>query len=238
MSTQVLILSDDQEAARIWSHTLNHWQIEPVTRQYERLTDLVKTLSTYALIIVDDYHGACDVLALCRAVRAANPHPLLLFTYEAGERYHLEAYQIGVDESVAKPIGMRLCQQKVLAWLRRAMPSMNPVSPTVLEVAGFELDGQDRLLTLPNGKNMRLSRQEYRLMYVLMANHGQIVETEQLISRIWDDYVAAEKQMLKNLVYRLRQKIEPIPQCPRYIKTVSHTGYTFEVYLNGEGQKS
>ena len=228
MSAQILILSDDPEAARIWSHTLDRQQVESVTRPYGRVVDLTKGLTAYDLVIIDDYQNVTDVFDLCRVVRAANPHPLLLFTYESDERYHLKAYQVGVDECVAKPIGIRLCQQKVFAWLRRVERTREPSSPMELEVANFRLDAQLRLLMLPTGKSVRLSRLEHRLMYALMSNRGQIMETELLLSRIWDDYTVVDRQMLKNLVYRLRRKVEPVPQHPRHIKAVTHMGYIFE----------
>ena len=60
-----------------------------------------------------------------------------------------------------------------------------------------------------------------------MANPGQVLTSEVLLDRIWPEYEDADSRLVKNLIYRLRRKIERDPQQPKFIKTVDSVGYAF-----------
>jgi DNA-binding response OmpR family regulator len=224
-NSKVLILCDDKDAARMWWYALEKRGIESATTQIDRAFEVPTDLDSYDLVIIDHYQAETDVLSICQQIRTNFTQPLLLFTYEADERYHLKAYAMGVEECVSKPIGIPLFLAKVLAWLHRATLRMAPTHE--LSVSQFRFDLERRLLTTPEDDIIRLSNLESRLLQVLMANRGRTVDPQLLMNRIWLGYHDTDSRLVKNLIYRLRRKIESDPRNPKYILTVEGLGYTF-----------
>ena len=156
-----------------------------------------------------------------------SPQPLLLFTYEADERFHIEAYRLGVEECVGKPIGIPLFVAKTRAWLRQVYQYQHGEAAQTLSANGFYLDPETSMFGT-HEERVKLSNLECRLMSVLMVNRGQVVETGLLARRVWSMYSNPDPRMLKNLVYRLRQKVERVSGGRQYIQSVAGTGYLFQ----------
>ena len=227
LNGKVLILSDNADAARVWSYALSGRGIEPITREIDPISELPVDLDSFDLIIIDHYQGKTDILPVCQRVRTNSMQPILLFTYEADERYHLKAYEMGVEECVTKPVGIPLLLAKTQAWLNRA--TLQKTAGQELRVSSFRIDPDRRLLTTPEEKTIKLSNLECRLLYILMANRGQVLESGLLVDRIWSGYIDMDSRLVKNLIYRLRRKIERDPQHPQYIQTITGLGYVFRV---------
>ncbi len=112
------------------------------------------------------------------------------------------------------------------AWLRRAW-TVPTEALTVLDVGGLRLNPEKRLVDLPDGGQIPLTNLELRLLHLLMSHSGQVLKPSTMIDRVWG-YESAEGAVLKNMVYRLRRKIEPDPAHPHYIRTVDG-GYVYQV---------
>lgn len=178
-------------------------------------------LANYSLIIVDT--DRTDGVVVCRQLREEYKNPVLFLTYESDERYHLQVYATGVDECIQKPIGNSLFLAKVDVWLR----SVNIYkSQRRLSNHGFKLDAPRRQLTTPTGEIINLTNLEVRLFTLFINNPEMVLDTETIIRRVWDDYTMGDATLLKNLVYRVRRKIEPAPGEPQYLQT-AFGGYVF-----------
>ncbi len=94
-----------------------------------------------------------------------------------------------------------------------------------LKVGTLQLFPSERMVFLANGGAARLTNLELRLLYYLMSRPGQTVTTEDLNQRVWGYADEADNTMLKNVVYRLRRKIESDPANPLIIQTVTGVGY-------------
>lgn len=225
LGERVLIVADMQESAHIWAHALvqNGFQVtmSEIRKRNAQSSDPRK----YDLIIVDDSNDPEDALAACRVIRDHTEQPILLFTYEGAERFQMRAYDAGVEECVIKPVGNALFMGKVNAWVRRATTGDGGLRE--LYVAGMCLDPARRVLTLANSAKIKLSALEVRLLCFLMANTDQILESTTLVSQVWTDYRNVDPSALKDLVYRLRSKMEVTPGNPEYIQTVGGVGYRF-----------
>jgi two-component system KDP operon response regulator KdpE len=178
---------------------------------------------SYDLVVVDMNDQFSDTFSLCQRIRAAFDGPLLVLTYETDERLHLQLYDAGISESVTKPIGIPLLCAKVRAWMDRVF--MDHTNSSNIKYVDFELGAGERILTCPNGKSVKLSKLEYRFVFLLLTNRGRLVARESLINRMWREFGDGDIRMLKNVVYRLRRKIEPDPDKPQYIETVAGHGY-------------
>jgi DNA-binding response OmpR family regulator len=138
----------------------------------------------------------------------------------------LKAYESGVDEYVIKPIGPLVFLAKVNAWLRRSWT----VPTTMLESvqsAEFRLDPSARLLLRPDGSAIKLTNLEFRLLHFMMLNQNQVLNGVLLVERVWGYSWHGDSSVLKNVIYRLRRKLELDPQNPSYLKTIPGEGYIF-----------
>ena len=127
-----------------------------------------------------------------------------------------------------RPIGLPLFVCKVRAWLRHSW-TIPARALRQREGAGLRLNPAERQIVVGDSV-VRLTNLELRLLHLLMSHEGQILSGEQIVSRVWGhDY--GDRGMLKNVVYRLRRKLEPDPDMPRYLHTVSGEGY---LYVSGD----
>jgi two-component system OmpR family response regulator len=225
LGSRVLVLSDDADAARVWSHALDRRGIAPAITEIDPSAERQIDFTAFDAIVIDHYQADTDIFTLCRQVRAKTLEPILLFTDAADERFHVKAYHMGVDECVKKPIGIPLMVAKILAWHNRATGHKQQTGE--LQVANFCIDLQHRLLTTPEEKTIRLSSLEARLLFMLMINRNQVLESQLLAERVWLGCTAGDIRLVKNLIYRLRRKIERDPEKPLYIQTVAGLGYMF-----------
>lgn len=224
--TRVLLVSDDLVMARIWGYALNQTGLEvtltPVAGDaLDRWEE-----GAYDLAIIDLSDSHREGISLCQRLRAQAVNPILLLTPRGDEDRVLEAYQAGADECVVKPISPCLFLAKVGVWLRRSwtVPTRSLGS---FQVDGLRLDPVRREVVSTGGAAAKLTNLEFRLLHLLMCHCGQVLQSDLILDRVWGYVGGGDSAMLKNVVYRLRRKIEPDPSQPHYIQTVPGEGYAF-----------
>jgi two-component system, OmpR family, KDP operon response regulator KdpE len=223
----ILIVSADPEVSRAWVDVLevagHHAALAaPGTPALEAVSVL-----TPDLCIIDSRSAPDAALDCCRALKALTTAPLLLFTARADETDLLAGYTAGADLAAPGIISPQLFTAKVSAWLERAR-ALPTAFATGLHVGGFNLFMTRRQLETPAGETVKLTALEARLLYVLMRQPGRPVEAERLVRWVWGYDAGGDHAMLKNLVYRLRRKLEPDPCAPRYLVTNGCDGYSFQ----------
>lgn len=224
----VFLVSDDLPSARIWAYSLKQSGMDVCTAGFSEKTLQVWMDEFPDLIVLDDHLARIDVLAFCRQMRADAAIPMLLLTSRSEEIYILEVYQTGIDDCIPNPVSPRIFLAKVKAWLRRAQVVPNATLGEI-QVGDFHLNPDRRQVTTPCGPLINLTNLETRLLYLLMNHPGWILESPYLVERVWGHFGNGDSVLLKNLVYRLRRKIEPDPSQPRYLITESTLGYRFRV---------
>ncbi len=225
---KVLIISDDPNSAELLTLILRQAGLLVVTTHR---TDAEGALATYAkevpdMIFIDASTRDLDILDICRTLRLETIAPILALSPGAEEEYILQAFDLGIDEYLPKPISPRLLVAKTNALLRRAR-SVPLASISSLRAGGVELSPERRTVRLPQRPEIHLTNLEFRLLYCLMSNQGQVVPTETIVEKVWGYSGEGDYQLVKGLVRRLRRKIEPETKEPHYIKTVTGLGYTF-----------
>jgi DNA-binding response OmpR family regulator len=221
---KVLLLSDDVEPLGLWVYALAKRHIDAVVADFTREQPDAYLRAPPDIVIFDVSSAWRHALNVCRELRTQLVNPILMLAYISSEPQMVEAYEAGVDECIAKPIGLRLLTAKVRAWLRRAW-TVPTEALTVLDVGGLRLNPEKRLVDLPDGGQIPLTNLELRLLHLLTSHPGQVLKPSTMIDRVWG-YESAEGAVLKNMVYRLRRKIEPDPAHPQYIRTVDG-GYVY-----------
>lgn len=226
---KVLIVSNQQTTGPLWVFSLQQQKLNVALESTPANTLARCEKETPDLIILDLTLQEAQTLELVRELRADMLTPILLLAFARTEEFVIEAYKAGVDDFIHKPVSPSLFQAKVNVWLRRfgttSADILNPV-----KVGTLQLFPAERMVFLKNGGAVRLTNLELRLLYYLMNRPGQIVTIEELNQRVWGYNAEADNTMLKNVVYRLRRKIEADPANPLIIQTVSGVGYR----LSGE----
>lgn len=224
---KILVVSDLQTTSPLWAFNLTQqrWDItlEPhPAKAIERWAELLPDL------IVCDINSESVSLELITKLREEAVLPILLLTANHAETFILDAYEAGVDDCILKPIEPMLLEAKLKAWLRRS--SNVPVEVLAnVRVDDLQLIPSDRSLILDDQAPIHLTNLELRLLYYLMGRPGRTLTTEELCHHVWSHHSAGDPTTLKNLVYRLRRKIEADPAHPHYVHTVAGVGYRFTV---------
>jgi two-component system response regulator MtrA len=221
---RVLIVSNQQTTGPLWVFSLQqqslHVMLEP---------DPAKTLQrcemeTPDLLILDINLPEAQTVDLIKSLRAEMVTPILLLTPPRSEEKVIEAYQAGVDDYLIKPVSPSLFNAKVRVWLRRSWSAttgtLNPV-----KIGGMQIFPAERMVMRSNGQVVHLTNLELRLLYNLVSRAGQTMTTDELYERVWGYTGEADNTMLKNVVYRLRRKIEVDPASPLILQTVAGLGY-------------
>ncbi len=227
MSGTILVFSDSVEASRMWVYALRQrgHRAELALRPDDALR--LAHHRNCDLAVVDIYTQDDRWLDLCSRLRDRGVCPILVLAPGTDENQILALYAIGVDEVAAKPVSPLILLAKVESWLRR-VPS-TPVGPLERLTAGnMTLDPERRELTVDGQGSFRLTNLELRLLQSLMGSPGQVLSADLLIERIWGAK-GADAGMLKNVVYRLRRKIEPAHARQHFIVTVPGQGYRLGV---------
>lgn len=176
------------------------------------------------LIVLDVNLPKIDGFEVCRRIRAQDNTPILMLTVRGEEDDIVGGLELGADDYIVKPFSPRQLAARVKAIMRRA--GGQPL-PSEIEVGSLKLiPGKRQLIIGPEEMLVSLTPLENRLLECLMINSGQVLTFDIIIDYVWGP-AAADRDMLRQLVRRLRMKIEPEPSTPRYIQTVPGLGYGF-----------
>jgi DNA-binding response OmpR family regulator len=160
---------------------------------------------------------------ICEAIRQRGRTPVMMLTARGEEEDLVRALDLGADDYLTKPFSPRTLLARVKALLRRAGLEAGGTATA----GAFALDLESHQLRVPGGETVKLTKLETRLMQILIANAGGVVGTERLLAHVWGRRGDGDRQLLKQLVHRLRHKIEADPSAPRWLQTESGAGYRF-----------
>jgi DNA-binding response OmpR family regulator len=135
--------------------------------------------------------------------------------------------ELGADDYVTKPFGVRELVARVRAVLRRQERELSDTdSPGTFTFRGLHIDFDSCTVTV-NRKKVELSAREFRLLQFLAGRPGRVYSRDQLLDRVWGDEAFVEPRTVDVHVSRLRAAIEPDKENPRYVLTVRGMGYKF-----------
>src|SRR5688572_15532899 len=223
---KIFVVCDQTDTAPVWGYILRQQGLHVILEiSLEKAVD--RWSAEMPDLIVMDIKGAHrDPVELYKKFREVSVAPVLLFLPTHHETQILEAYAAGVDEVVVKPISPAIFLAKILAWVRRSWTL--PVDGLSLVKAGkHRLDPTRRCLIDPNEQEIKLTNLEFRLLHLLMSRPAFVFSAEDIIQSIWGGFGSGDQVLLKNVVYRLRRKIEVDPGHPTLLQTWQG-GYSFQ----------
>jgi DNA-binding response OmpR family regulator len=225
-SGKVLLVSDDPEAAGFWVYGLRQLELVPALAGSAAEALDRSARDTFDLVVIDARGPRLDGIELTRHLRKRIANPILFFTPNRDEQHALDAYQAGIDECVVTPVSPSLFLAKVRAWLRRSR-SIPAKALTTLNCGTLRLDPERQELLRDDASVVPLTNLEFRVLYLLMSRDGEVLPVDLIVERVWGSAGYADAALVKNVVYRLRRKVEPDPAHPCYLHTVGRQGYLF-----------
>ncbi len=187
-----------------------------------------------ALVVLDLLLPDTTGFEVCKQLRAVGL-PVIMLTARSDEVDKILGLELGADDYLTKPFSPRELVARVKAVLRRAATAPatpaagqgwpNPDERLIFKDFGIDLAARSLLIA---GKSLDCPPKEFDLLTVLAQNPNRVFTREQLLEKVWDYRFYGDLRTVDVHVQRVRKKIEPDPEKPRYIKTVWGVGYKFE----------
>lgn len=245
MEYKVLIIDDEKEIAE---STAEYFAMFDIKTAYE--TEYHKGLQFLAdndveLLLLDINLGDKSGFEFCKQVRKTKDIPILFLSARTSDDDVLTALNIGGDDYIKKPFSLNILLAKVKAILGRyekynmTHTSVNEVTSksiefirglganSIIDIAeGLQLDCNYRQI-IKNGERIKLKEMEYQMLKYLLDNKSRVISKDELLENVWTDHYIGEGTLAVH-VRHLREKMEELPNEPKYIKTIWGVGYVFE----------
>ena len=218
---RIFLVEDDETIARLIKKHLEKWEYEVSTVQ-----DFGNVLGEFAvcdpqLVLLDIRLPFYNGHYWCTQIRQVSKVPIIFLSSVSDNMNIVMAMNMGGDEFIEKPFDLNVLTAKVQALLRRAYSFQGNVN--VLEHEGMLLNLNDASLSY-KGEKMSLTKNEFRILQILMENSGKIIARDDIIARLWESDAFIDDNTLTVNVARLRKKLENLGMEGR-IKTKKGIGY-------------
>lgn len=176
------------------------------------------------LILLDIMMPEMDGYEFLRVFRKEKDTPIILLTARLEETDKVLGLELGADDYITKPFGMREMLARIRAVLRRT--ESDSLSPDILKVSDITLE-RDTHLVCVGGNSVHLTPSEFDLLAILMSAPGKVFSRGDLLIKLQGTTFEGLERTINVHIRNLRTKIEPNPSEPRYIETVFGVGYRF-----------
>ncbi|MBV9280629.1 MAG: response regulator transcription factor [Chloroflexi bacterium] len=224
MKARILVVDDEPNIREVVEQYLRREGYDTLTAADGE--EAVRQAADADLVVLDLMLPKLDGIEVCRRIQGQRDVPVIMLTAKTEETDKLIGLGVGADDYVTKPFSPRELVARVQAVLRRAQN--RPRQPgDVVQVGALRIN--PRLRTVERaGQTIDLTAREFDLLHFLASHPGQVFTREQLLDQVWDFHFPGDTGTVTVHVRRLREKIEPDPVRPQYVKTVWGVGYKVE----------
>lgn len=226
MKERIMIVDDELSILKVVRSNLEHggYKVISATNGAEALQIIERELPD--LIILDVMMPQMDGFEVCRRLRQWSQVPIIMLSARGDEKDKVKCLDLGADDYIVKPFGTNELIARISAVLRRTRTADVPPAVSMVTSGDLVINFAKRRVTRA-GMEVKLTPTEYALLQELAVNPGKVLTHRHLLRRIWGPEYGDEREYLHVFVRRLRAKLEPEPNNPRYILTVSGVGYRF-----------
>jgi DNA-binding response OmpR family regulator len=222
----ILIVDDDVELVGLLRFALTGAGYEVVTafdgeQALQRLRD-----QALELVILDVNLPLLDGFKVLEQLRKYSQVPVMMLTVRGAEEDEVRGLDLGADDYLKKPFSPRALLARVRSLLRRGT---EPVEDPVLALGLLSIDVERSEARVADNSPFRLSQLELRLLRLLLSHRGRPVDADRLIGFVWADREAADRESLKQVVHRLRRKLDAAGGEAAWIEYVPNAGYALAV---------
>ncbi|HVH86907.1 MAG TPA: response regulator transcription factor [Terriglobales bacterium] len=223
----VFVLEDDPDILKLIQHHLKQANFE--TAGFPASSGMLEQAARVgpALFLLDIMLPGENGLDVCRRIRQNHKlemTPVVFLTAKGEEADRVAGLELGADDYIVKPFSPRELVARIRAVLRR---TQRPEKPAVIRVGELEINGEAMSISV-KGDPVTTTPTEYRLLEYLASHAGRVFTRDQLLDAVWRDSHFVTLRSIDVFVRRLREKIEPDPERPVYLKTVRGVGYRFD----------
>ncbi len=180
------------------------------------------------LVVVDVMLPRMDGLAVVREIRSGDPDlPVLILSAKGQESDKVAGLQLGADDYLVKPFGLKELLARIDALLRRrrARGETGP-QKAVKRVGALEVDLEARRASV-EGRTLELTSREFDLLAFFMTHPDRVHSREQLMEAVWGSRYFGTARTVDNFIARLRAHIGDDAEHPRHLETLRGVGYRF-----------
>ncbi len=217
---KILIIEDEKSISDIIKYNLEKEGYE-ITAAYDGGEGLARALATdFDLILLDVMLPVTDGFEVCKKVREKSNVPIIMLTAKEEEVDKVLGLELGADDYITKPFGMRELIARIKANIRRAdQMGVETEKPSeIMQFGGLELD-LGRYEVKKNGEALDLTLREFELFRFLAEREGRVFSREQLLEEVWGYEYYGDMRTVDVTVRRLREKLEDDPGDPKCILT-------------------
>lgn len=233
MKGKIIVVDDEEALVRLVTYNLNKegYTTIPAYDGNEAWELIIKEKPD--LVVLDLMLPGKDGLEICRDLRSHNINiPIIMLTAKDEEIDKVLGLEMGADDYVTKPFGVRELIARVKAVLRRKTELPLDMENNKDSVIGSFIIKPDKYEIYHNGKVLELTLKEYELLKILLDNRGKVLKRDYLLDVLWDYAESVNTRVLDVHISKLREKIEADTKNPQYIKTIRGLGYKFEEETN------
>jgi DNA-binding response OmpR family regulator len=226
MSTRILAVEDDERIRTAVRLALEDegWEVTEAATGEDALQHFQNQPSD--VVLIDIMLPGIDGFEVCRSIRRTSDVPIVMVTARADTHDVVAGLEAGADDYLTKPFAPKELSARIRALLRRARTS--EVSSPHLRFGDLEIV-PDEGVVRRNGRDVHLTKTEFRVLVELAQSPGRVFSREVLLERIWGYGYFGDGRLVDVHVRRLRTKVEADPANPRHVVTVRGLGYKLQV---------
>ncbi|MDS1003985.1 MULTISPECIES: response regulator transcription factor [Clostridium] len=225
---KILIVEDDTDISNILQLYLEgaSYEILKAENGAEAMKQLVKQPD---LVILDLMLPDIDGLSICKSIRKKYYYPIIMITAKNADQDKILGLSYGADDYITKPFNPLEVVARVKAQLRRYKKYGENITDTEsIYYKALTLNQKSKQVSI-NGKEIKLTPTEFKILEVLLKKKGEVLSGEELFNFIWEDeYYSKSTNTITVHVRNLREKMGDSFEKPEYVKTVWGVGYIIE----------
>jgi len=222
--TRVLVVDDEPETLKYVGANLRARDYDVVTAADGTEALKLADEDVFDLVLLDITMPGPDGFQVAQALRQRSAVPIIMLSARGQEKDKVRALDLGADDYLTKPFGIDELLARVRSALRRSQ--QEPAPGEELVRGDLTIDFGQRKVTR-GGQEIKLTPTEYALLVQLARSAGKVLSHATLLQRVWGPEYGQETDYLWAYVRRLRRKLEPDPDHPRYLLTEPGVGYRF-----------
>lgn len=221
---KIFLIEDDKVIQKKICENLERWNFDVVSsKDFEKVFDDFKKYEPQ-LVLLDLTLPFYDGYYWCKKIRDYSNVPIIIISAKDESMSQIMAMTIGADDYIVKPFDINLLQSKISALLRRSYKYTNDNNNIIV---GDIILNKDLMALLRNESSIELSKNEFKIIEILMNNLSSVVKREEIMNCLWQSDVFIDDNTLSVNIMRLRKKIKQLG-LNDFIKTKKKVGY----YIN------
>ena len=227
MSAKIIVVEDEEDIAILISHNLKAegYSVEICEDGLQALDAVRREVPD--LMLLDVMLPKIDGKDVCRTLRRDYAFPIIMVSARSTEMDKVVGLEMGADDYITKPFGVRELTARVRSALRRSEPDVREKN-AVLRGGDITMDRSRHVVRICD-RPVDLRPKEFALLEILLQNKGRVLDRDTLLAKVWGEDEYIDPGTIDVHIRRLRSKIEECPDKPRHVVTVRGIGYKFGI---------